>query len=594
MKLLKIVLITPFLWLLSAEASPLERLPIENADFSLPESRVSTDPAPYHTPPERRDRPYATPEDWQTEGSTRMGRARNTPLGSRQVVDLVDASISQKTSHRINPDTVYTVELILRSYGFRPSSFQGDLVAVDAQGSETVLQSFGGDSEGDCFGHGAPLEGGSEWQKQQTLWFSGWEPDSVGKNLLIRIEGRQVELMEVRLWAGAEGPPPASPAWKIEKENLAPETGGGSLKVWSAFFGYDSAIDRPETGRDRQAAYNYSAFLLQPSEGGPLQLFSGGRFRDEEKGWDGDHILLHEAVDGPHKPFVMPYPEPRPVTTQGRFEGEGPDYALTNWWTGNYMDPEVVRMDGKWYLYTQVQVNPGDVLDPETGLKAEAPSDRTQLHISEDGLEWERWSRRRGVVINEDLPTRTLKTHHEVLYAPWDEESPWWLYINTFLDYVKGSRDNVSQFYRIRSDDPTTFDWQEREIVENFQHLGNQTAYLWEGPGTEPLLLRITHRKFPEIDRHNLILQYSSDGLKWFTLGGEKAPLQLDGSKNKLYNRSSLFPGISTIDGTGQIESLGDGWFRAYYGATTSNGGGQPHIWRSQIGIGWIYFKLER
>lgn len=569
-------------------------LPLENADFSRPAIKVPDGAAPYHTPPERREVPYATPEEWESEGLIRMGHAKRAPIGSRQVLNLVDGSVSQITPHGVQPDTLYTVEVVLRSYGFRPASFQASLYTTDQAGKEQELLHFGSDSTGDCFGGGTPLAGGTEWQTQRAIWFSKWPPSVVGDKLRLRIQGRLVEVKEVRLIAAADGTPPASPAWKVDSANLDPTTGGGSLSIYSHFFGYDSAINRPVTGQDQLAAYNYSAFMVQPSEGGPLHLFTGGRFRDESKSWDGDHILLHLGKNGPRKPFVSPYTEPRPITTQGRFEGEGSDYALEHWWTGNMMDPEVVVVDGKWHLFTQVQVNPGNIIDAKTGLRAEGPADQTQLHVSEDGREWTRWSRERGVVANVDNPTRTLKTHHEVIYAPWDVEKPWWLYVNTFIDYVKGSRDNKSQFYRIRSDDPTTFDWQTRERVDNFQHLGNQTAYLLESEEAAPLLLRITHRKFADIDRHNLILQYSSDGLTWFTLGGEDAPLQLDGSRNELLNRSSIFPGLSTLDGQGRIESLGDGWYRAFYAATTANGGGQPAIWYSQIGLGWIYFHFER
>lgn len=577
-----------------AEGGSLREVPLRNANFASPPIEINTGPEPWHTPPDRRWAPYAEPADWQVEGLTRMGHARRTAMGSRQVVDLIDARLSQLTGERAAPDTLYTVEVDLKPYGFLPSQYTLVLDAVDPEsGGRTELLRFGGDSEGGCVGAGVPLTD-PDWTTVRAFWFSEWNPEAIGRPLELRLEGRQIEVRAVRLLADDSAPLPHSPAWKVDRAELDPAV-GGQLTVYSNFFGHDSAIDRPTTGQDREAAYNYSVFPLQPSEGGPLLLFTGGRWRDEARSIDGDHILLHQQVDGPHQPFAMPYDPPRPVTTQGRFEGEGPEYGLTHWWTGNFMDPEVVRVDGKWYLYTQVQVNTGDVLDAETGLRAEAPADRTQLHTSEDGLEWERWSRRRGVVINEDEPTRTLKTHHEILYAPWDaDDRPWWLYVNTFIDYVKGSRENKSQFYRIRSDDPTTFDWQKRERVDNFQHLGNQTAWLWEEGGeAEPLLLRITHRKFPEIDRHNLILQYSRDGLEWFTLGGEANPVQLDSSKDEQKNRSTIFPGISTIDGQGRIESLGNGWFRAIYAATTANGGGQPHIWYSSIGNGWVYFHLE-
>lgn len=571
--------------------SELRSVGLANGDFAAPKIKIDSGPEPWHTPPERRWRPYAKPEHWQVEGLTRMGHARGAKIGSSQVLDLIDARLSQLTTEVVAPATLYTVEADLRPYGFLTSQYTLVLEAVDPDSGERLeVLRFGGDSDGGCFGAGVPLLD-KDWRTVRAFWFSDWNPQAINRTLELRLEGRQIEARAVRMFADNSTPLPQSTAWKADRVELDPSV-GGKITVYSHFFGHDSAICRPTTGQDREAAYNYSVFPLQPSEGGPLLLFSGGRWRDEARSIDGDHILLHKQEGGPHQPFVMAYDPPRPITTQGRFEGDGPEYALEHWWTGNMMDPEVVRVDDKWYLYTQVQVNPGNIINAATGLRAEAPADQVQLHLSDDGLNWRRWSRERGVIIGVENPTRTLMTHHEVVYVPWDKDGrPWWLYVNTFVNYVRGER-NPSQFYRLRSDDPTTFDWQQREEVRNFQHLGNQTAYLLE-EGGEPLFIRITHRRFKEADRHNLILQYSRDGLKWFTMGGEEDPLQLDSSKDERKNRSAIFPGISTLDGQGRIESLGNGWFRAVYAATTANGGSQPHIWYSSIGTGWIYFHLE-
>lgn len=569
----------------------LREVSLSNADFAAPHIEIDTGPEPWHTPPERRWRPYAAPDDWEVDGLTRMGHARRAEIGSPQVLDVIDARLSQVTGETVAAATLYTVEVNLRPYGILTSHYTAILEAVDSQSGERIeVLRFGGDSDGGCVGAGKPLLK-NDWTTVRAFWFSEWNSQAIGRKLELRVEGRQIEMRAVRILADDSVPLPNSPAWKIDQAELDPSV-GGQLTVYSYFFGHDSAIRRPTTGQDREPAYNYSVFPLQRSEGGPLLLFTGGRWRDESRGIDGDHILLHEQVGGPHQPFVMAYDPPRPVTTQGRFEGKGPEYALEHWWTGNMMDPEVVRVNGQWHLFTQVQVNPGNIIDAATGLRAEAPADQIQLHLSDDGRDWRRWSRERGVVTGVDDSTRILMTHHEVIYVPWDKDGrPWWLYVNTFVDYVRGER-NPSQFYRFRSDDPTTFDWQQREKVKNFQHLGNQTAYL-VGEGGEPFFIRITHRRFKDLERHNLILQYSRDGLQWFTLGGEEDPVQLDSSKDEQRNRSTIFPGIATLDGQGRIESLGDGWFRAIYAATTANGGGQPDIWYSSIGTGWIYFHLE-
>ena len=133
-----------------------------------------------------------------------------------------------------------------------------------------------------------------------------------------------------------------------------------------------------------------------------------------------------------------------------------------------------------------------------------------------------------------------------------------------------------------------TFDWSQREHT-GFPQIGNQIGYAEEAPGG-PLFVRIT---FDDNGSGRLVpcLQFSRNGLSWSW--GDNGRILLDGSTDNADNRNSYFLGISTRDGTGQLDNLGPSQFHFLYGATTSNSPGQPEIWKSQIGVGACRLTLN-
>ena len=166
---------------------------------------------------------------------------------------------------------------------------------------------------------------------------------------------------------------------------------------------------------------------------------------------------------------------------------------------------------------------------------------------------------------------------------PWDKDRrPFWLYVGVNLDGV------FTGYSRIRSADPRSFDWRLREKGAAFSQLGNQLAYARQAPGG-PLFVRITFTGDAS-GRHVPSLQFSRDGMAWFS--GDEGPVLLDGSKDNDKNRNCYFLGISTIDGTGEMEYLGNNTYRAIYGATTSNSPGGGDIWYSEIGAGELIFTI--
>lgn len=344
-----------------------------------------------------------------------------------------------------------------------------------------------------------------------------------------------------------------------------------AIDLRSQFHGYQSAVDRDYT--EGHLAYDYSVNVIKDQAADLYRLYSGGRWRSDLG--DGDHVLQHTSATGAGGMWSMPHPE-RPEWYQGDETGQS-----GQWFSRNVLEPEVVKVDGVYYMYTQVMILAGDPIDIP-GQVAEAWADRIELHVSADGDNWTRFEQR-GVIINLDEPTRTALHHQEVIHVPWDDK-PFWMYVAAHVN------DTFVGYHRIRSDDPTTFDASQAQVASLAQ-LGNQIGYLKQAPGG-PLFVRITFtgNGDPADPRDVPTLQFSRDGLAWFW--GDGGPVLLDGSKDNDANRNCYFLGLSSLDGTGEIEYLGDHTYRAVYAATTSNSPVTPEIWHSEIGVGELTFTI--
>ena len=347
------------------------------------------------------------------------------------------------------------------------------------------------------------------------------------------------------------------------------------INLTSQFYGYQSAVDRDYTAG--QLAYDYSVHVIKDQAEGIYRLYSGGRWKSEFG--DGDHILQYTSATGAGGTWTMPHPE-RPEWYQGDemepwYPGQG-----GQWFSKNYLEPELIKVGGTYYMYSQVMILPGDPIDIP-GQVAQTWADRIELHTSPDGDNWTRWEER-GVVVNLDDPTRTSLHHQEMIYVPWDQNNkPYWMYVAAHED------DAFTGYHLIRSADPTTFDWQQREGA-GLAQLGNQIGYAKQAPGG-PLFVRITFTA-DGTSREVPSLQFSRDGKSWFW--GDEGPVELDGSKDDLNNKNTYFLGLSTLDGTGELEYLGGNTYRAIYAATTSNSPGGGDIWYSEIGVGELVFEI--
>ena len=320
-----------------------------------------------------------------------------------------------------------------------------------------------------------------------------------------------------------------------------------------------------------EPAYDYSVHLVK--DGSTYKMWHGGRWRTLDKDGnvlpaaDGDHVMYAWSPDG-RKWYRK---------IDGAVFPKGDEIGEHGWWSNNFLEPEVLKVNGKYYMFWQAEVDPGTTLD--YGGKAATQCDRIGLSTSTDGVNWERKTDR-GVVTNITDPEHTNLDHQEAIYVADDKDGkPWWLYTFHFADGKPAGH------VRMRSSDPTTFDWNLREPVSGMSQIGNQIGYADEAPGGR-VFVRITFTGTPS-GRTVPTFQLSRDGLNWVTAASDgQARPQLAASTDEKDNKNVYFLGMSTIDGTGRMDSLGGGKFRCLYGASTSNGPGQPGIWRSEIGIG--------
>lgn len=346
------------------------------------------------------------------------------------------------------------------------------------------------------------------------------------------------------------------------------------VRLRSEFFGHESAIDRDTT--DGEPAYDYSVHIIRDRARGVYRMYTGGRWlRRGIPHADGDHVLQHVSKTGAPGTWQMPHP--RPEFWLPAEEGR-PDV----WYANNCLEPEVLKVRGVYYMYCQVQGNSGE---PLPGEEEPRGVDRIILFTSKDGDNWVRHSTKRGVIVNLDQPEKTQLHHQEVIYVPWDRDRrPWWMYV-----YAERPGQRLG-YVRIRSADPTTFDWRLREMNAGLAQLGNQMGYARQAPGG-PVFVRITFGADPS-GRHVPLLQLSRDGMRW-TSSSVEGPLFLAGSTDNANNPNCYFLGLSTLDGTGELEHMGGGRFRAIYGATTAKTPVAPEIFYSEVGVGVVEISFH-
>lgn len=316
-------------------------------------------------------------------------------------------------------------------------------------------------------------------------------------------------------------------------------------------------------------AYDYSTHIIK-NDDGTYTLYNGGLYVDYNKDkynpTDGDHVLVYKSDDGVrwHRNLDAP-----------AFYLGGELGVSGEWWTGNTIEPEVVYVDGTYYMYWQCE----NYTHLEDGTLI--GHDKIGVATSKDGLHFERKTDS-PVIINE--PEYSSFDHEEVIYVEDDPDGlPFWIYVRHVV------RNTKAQIIRLRSADPFCFDFATADTVNGWSGFGNQTGWLKLDDGSR-LFVRInfTQRKNNTVP----ILQFSSNGLDWKDTHIALAAPDPDDPLTP-NNPNCYFLGFSTVNGTGEIEKLPDGRYKFVYGTCTSKTPVAPQIFYSSIGGGECIFSIE-
>ncbi|MBB5437632.1 hypothetical protein HDC92_001304 [Pedobacter sp. AK017] len=396
--------------------------------------------------------------------------------------------------------------------------------------------------------------------------------------------------------ADLEGSKPVENSAQVDDVTTAATVLSTVYKGITITFHQNYAVGTVNSGRGAANYYDYSGFMMLDQSTTQYRLYHGGRYLDAYS--DGDNIFSRRVIKtgggslanwNSTASYVEPALNPTATVHPSAFwrQPEDVGYDPHIWDSGNFLEPECIRVGGLYYLFSQVEIRPGDYIDfPATEVAGPSPADRIRLHTSVNGgSQWQKvfpGGVNRGVVYN--LPAATRRqiklTHQEMIYEP-GTDKPW-------VMYVFWQNNGVNQGHvRIRSADPGTFDWPTREACSGMAQLGNQIGYTdvpKSGGGTARLYFRITMAS----DNGHLVpsFQFSSDGLIW---GFGSATLKLVGHPTL----NNYFLGFSTVDGTGQLPPEGAANnYNMLYVSSAAVGSGNADIWNSDIWMGKTQMQL--
>ncbi len=334
-------------------------------------------------------------------------------------------------------------------------------------------------------------------------------------------------------------------------------------------------------------AYDYSSHIIKTDEG--YILYTGGLYidynTDKYPQTDADHIMAYTSKDG--------YTWHRNLDAScfflGNELGVSGGHDLTpgtyeNWWAGKTMEPEVVYVDGTYYMYYQCEYYQTD----KDGVLMGA--DRIGVATSKDGIHFERKTDSPAIISSDIYSTFT---HEEVIYVPDDPDGKcFWMYVR----YVHNNRD-VKRI-RIRSADPLCFNMDEDYTeCEGLNHIGNQVGYIsnYDGKGNR-LFLRITMQDYNgdgKGQRWVPSLQFSADGVHWILsdlcMASANLDLPTEAERPNIY-----FLGFSTINGTGEIAKCADGsGYEFFFVGGTGSSSVAPGIFYGSEGLGHVILDIK-
>ena len=334
-------------------------------------------------------------------------------------------------------------------------------------------------------------------------------------------------------------------------------------------------------------AYDYSSHVIKTEDG--YILYTGGLYIDYNTDvypqTDGDHIVAYTSKDGLtwHRNLDAACFYLGGELGKGGYQAG--DVYSEKWWYGNTMEPEVLYVNGVYYMYFQVE---NYTYTKEGQLMG---ADRIGVATSTDGIHFERKTDSPAVISSD---VYSCFTHQEVIYVPDDPDGLcFWMYVR----YVHNNA-NV-KIIRIRSADPTCFDMdKDCTEISGWHQIGNQVGYIndYDGNGNR-LFLRITFAEYDEKGDGKKVhtvptLQFSLDGIDWALTELRMAGCDPD-NDDEWDRRNVYFLGFSTINGTGEIAKAESGQgYEFIYVSCTCDSPIAPNIFYSSEGVGKATFSI--
>ncbi len=334
-------------------------------------------------------------------------------------------------------------------------------------------------------------------------------------------------------------------------------------------------------------AYDYSSHVIKTDEG--YILYTGGLYADNNTDKyirsEGDHTWAYTSEDGYtwHRNLDAAC-FPLGVELGESYENDLTPGTYDNWWVGNTIEPEVIYVDGIYYMYYQCEYYQ---LDKEGVLMG---ADRIGVATSTDGIHFERKTDSPALITSDIY---SWFHHQEVIYVPDDPDGKcFWMYVN----YVHNNREHKR--VRIRSADPLCFNMDE-DYTEctGFSHTGNQIGYIsnYDGQGNR-LFLRICPADYQvEGKRPQWVatLQFSSDGIHWTSSDLRFAGVD-QSIRGETARRNIFFIGFSTINGTGELAKTEDGTgYEFFFIGATGTLVTAPEIFQSDEGLGRVVLTID-
>lgn len=321
-------------------------------------------------------------------------------------------------------------------------------------------------------------------------------------------------------------------------------------------------------------AYDYSSHVIRLEDGSYI-LYTGTLYSDYNTDkynvTAGDHLIAYTSEDGEHW-YPMLDGCCFPIGSELGEDGQ--------WYSGNTMEPEVIFVDGVYYMYFQTECYTTRPDGTRVG------NDHIGVATSTDGLHF---TPSREPVIETDDPYFCFH-HQEVMYVPDDPEGCFWMYVANAGD--------LGGVFLLKSNDPFHFELKSDGVLRRVSGftVGTQVGYINDVAGGR---LFVNSREIYDptygggTDLKTVVgLSFSRDGIHWtpsevWFAGVDVSDSHTAGRKNM------VFSGISTYNGTGEIRPNQDGSYTLVYVACCTDRGMAPQIFYASEGVGFATLVLK-